>query len=294
MKHLLIVAVLATTLFSCNQGELQSLRQENQQLLNEAAEKDSAMVTFMESFNEIEQNLAEIRERELNIALKNDESGENSGGVQAQIKEDIRVINELISENKKTIEDLNQQLKSTKGRNVELNRMLVRLKDQLNTQIEEKDQQIALLKDDLQKMNFTVEELNSDLDTLRQVNSELALSNEEKEQMIEEQVSQINTAYIALGTDKELQETNIITKEGGFLGIGRTEKLSGNLDESSFTKIDIRETKTIPVEGKKIELVTPHPADSYKINGEDKIESIEITQPDKFWNNSKYLVVRVD
>lgn len=294
MKHLLIVAVLATTLFSCNQGELQSLRQENQQLLNEAAEKDSAMVTFMESFNEIEQNLAEIRERELNIALKNDESGENSGDVQAQIKEDIRVINELISENKKTIEDLNQQLKSTKGRNVELNRMLVRLKDQLNTQIEEKDQQIALLKDDLQKMNFTVEELNSDLDTLRQVNSELALSNEEKEQMIEEQVSQINTAYIALGTDKELQETNIITKEGGFLGIGRTEKLSGNLDESSFTKIDIRETKTIPVEGKKIELVTPHPADSYKINGEDKIESIEITQPDKFWNNSKYLVVRVD
>ena len=200
----------------------------------------------------------------------------------------------MISENKKTIEDLNQQLKSTKGRNVELNRMLVRLKDQLNTQIEEKDQQIALLKDDLQKMNFTVEELNSDLDTLRQVNSELALSNEEKEQMIEEQVSQINTAYIALGTDKELQETNIITKEGGFLGIGRTEKLSGNLDESSFTKIDIRETKTIPVEGKKIELVTPHPADSYKINGEDKIESIEITQPDKFWNNSKYLVVRVD
>ena len=294
MKHLLIVAVLATTLFSCNQGELQSLRQENQQLLNEAAEKDSAMVTFMESFNEIEQNLAEIRERELNIALKNDESGENSGDVQAQIKEDIRVINELISENKKTIEDLNQQLKSTKGRNVELNRMLVRLKDQLNTQIEEKDQQIALLKDDLQKMNFTVEELNSDLDTLRQVNSELALSNEEKEQMIEEQVSQINTAYIALGTDKELQETNIITKEGGFLGIGRTEKLSGNLDESSFTKIDIRETKTIPVEGKKIELVTPHPADSYKINGEGKIESIEITQPDKFWNNSKYLVVRVD
>lgn len=294
MKHLLIVAVLATTLFSCNQGELQSLRQENQQLLNEAAEKDSAMVTFMESFNEIEQNLAEIRERELNIALKNDESGENSGDVQAQIKEDIRVINGLISENKKTIEDLNQQLKSTKGRNVELNRMLVRLKDQLNTQIEEKDQQIALLKDDLQKMNFTVEELNSDLDTLRQVNSELALSNEEKEQMIEEQVSQINTAYIALGTDKELQETNIITKEGGFLGIGRTEKLSGNLDESSFTKIDIRETKTIPVEGKKIELVTPHPADSYKINGEDKIESIEITQPDKFWNNSKYLVVRVD
>ena len=294
MKHLLIVAVLATTLFSCNQGELQSLRQENQQLLNEAAEKDSAMVTFMESFNEIEQNLAEIRERELNIALKNDESGENSGDVQAQIKEDIRVINELISENKKTIEDLNQQLKSTKGRNVELNRMLVRLKDQLNTQIEEKDQQIALLKDDLQKMNFTVEELNSDLDTLRQVNSELALSNEEKEQMIEEQVSQINTAYVALGTDKELQETNIITKEGGFLGIGRTEKLSGNLDESSFTKIDIRETKTIPIEGKKIELVTPHPADSYKINGEDKIESIEITQPDKFWNNSKYLVVRVD
>src|SRR5690606_9178734 len=112
------------------------------------------LVAYLEAFNEIEKNLAEIRERELSIALRNTEKGDNAN-IQEQIKEDIAAINELISENKKTIEELNVQLKSAKGRNVELNRMLTRLKDELTAQIEEKDQQIAMLKEDLQRMNFT-------------------------------------------------------------------------------------------------------------------------------------------
>lgn len=293
MKKLFIVLLVAGGLYSCNTKELKSLREENQVLKMDATENDSTVVAYLEAFNEIEQNLAEIRERELNIAIKNTERGE-SGNIQAQIKEDIKVINELISENKKTIEDLNEQLKSTKGRNVELNRMLTRLRDQLNQQVEEKDQQIAMLKEDLQKMNFTVEELNSNLDTLRQANSQLAVTNEEQAGVIEERTNEINTAYVALGTARELRDENIIEKEGGFLGMGKTEKLSPDFDPAGFTKIDIRETTVIPIEARKVELVTSHPSDSYKINGEDKVESIEITQPDKFWNNSKYLVVRVN
>ncbi len=293
MKRVFIVLLLAGTLYSCNQKELKSLREENQILQMEATDKDASIASFLESFNEIEKNLAEIRERELNIALQNSEN-KNNADVKAQIKEDIRVINELISENKKTIEDLNQQLKSSQGRNAELNRMLARVKDQLNQQIEEKDQQIAMMKEDLEKMNYTVAELSSNLDTLKTQNSELAMSNEEKEGIIEDRTNLMNTAYVALGTAKELKNENIIVKEGGFLGIGRSERLNGNIDQSSFTKIDIRETKIIPIEARKIELVTSHPADSYKINTGDKVESLEITQPEKFWNQSKYLVVRVN
>lgn len=258
----------------------------------EASENDSALVAYLEAFNEIEKNLAEIRERELSIALRNTEKGDNAN-IQEQIKEDIAAINELISENKKTIEELNVQLKSAKGRNVELNRMLTRLKDELTAQIEEKDQQIAMLKEDLQRMNFTVEELNSNLDTLRKVNTQLAQSNAEQANMLEERINEINTAYVALGTAKELKDENIIKKEGGFLGIGKTEKLRPDFDPAGFTKIDIRETKLIPVEANRVELVTTHPSGSYKINGENKVESIEIIEPEKFWHSSKYLVVRV-
>lgn len=292
MKKLFVLLLVAGSLYSCNTKELKNLREENQALKMDANENDSTVVAYLEAFNEIEQNLAEIRERELNIAIKNTEKGENAN-IQNQIKEDIAAINELISENKKTIEELNVQLKSTKGRNVELNRMLTKLRDELTVQVQEKDQQIAVLKEDLQKMNFTVEELNSNLDTLKQANSQLAMSNEEQAGIIEERVNEINTAYVALGTAKELKDENIIRKEGGFLGIGKTEKLRPDFDPAGFTKIDIRETTLIPVEASKVELVTSHPSDSYKINGENKVESIEIIQPEKFWNSSKYLVVRV-
>jgi DNA repair exonuclease SbcCD ATPase subunit len=293
---ILIVVLLSVTLYSCNQKEkeLKSLRDEVQILHMESTEKDASIASFMESFNEIEKNLAEIRERELNISLQSKEN--KNPNVQAQIKEDIRVINELIAENNKTIEDLNQQLSSTKNRNVELNRMMTRVKEQLTQQIEEKNNQIALMQEDLERMNYTVSSLTSNLDTLKNVNSQLAMLNEENEGIIEDKTNYINTAYVALGTRKELKDENIIVNEGGFLGIGRTEKLNGNFDESSFMKIDIREMTVIPidVEAKKIELVTSHPADSYRINKSDKIESIEITQPEKFWNHSKYLVVRVN
>lgn len=293
MKKIFIVLMVVGTFYSCNQKELKSLREEVQILHMESGEKDASLASFMDSFNEIEKNLAEIRERELNIAIKSSEKKDNAN-IQAQIKEDIQVINELIAENKKTIEDLNQQLKASSGKNAELNRMLTRIKNDLTKQIEEKDQQIAMMQQDLENMNFKVTSLTTDLDTLRNVNKHLSMTNEEKDVIIEDRTNLMNTAYVALGTTKELKEENIIVKEGGFLGIGRTEKLNGNMNTSSFTKIDIRETKIIPIEAKKIELVSSHPVDSYKINKGDRVESIEITQPDKFWNQSKYLVVRVN
>ncbi len=294
MKQIFIAVAFSVILFSCNQKELTKLKEENQELLAQTEEKDSTLVVFMESFSEIEQNLAEIRERELNIALANRENKTNNSQVQQQIQEDIQAINQLIADNKQTIQDLNAQLEQSKGKNVQLNKMLAKLKDQLTVQIEEKDQQIALLKDDLQRMNFTITELSADLDTMKYNNEALAQDNQLKQSTIQEKVNELNTAYVALGSKKELEQEKIIIKEGGFLGIGKTEKLAANLDTNHFQKVDIREITSIPVAAKKIELVTSHPADSYQIKGDDRIEAIEITDPAKFWINSKYLVVRVD
>jgi len=294
MKRLLIVAVLASSMFACNQKELTSLKEQNQQLKTEAAEKESQIVNFMESFSQIEQNLAEIRERELSIALSNSEDNVGNKSIQQKINEDIQAIDQLIAENQNTIEELNKQIANSNGKNVRLNKMLNDLKLQLTDQIDERNQQIALMKEDLERMNFTVEKLHSDLDTMRQNNDNLALENKEKEELIERKTDEMNTAYVAVGSVKELEEGNIIIKEGGFLGLGKTEKLAADLNATSFQKVDIRELTNIPVAAKKIEFVTPHPEGSYQIKGEKTVESIEITNPDEFWHNSKYLVVRLD
>ncbi|MFW5759688.1 MAG: hypothetical protein ACOCXH_01765 [Cyclobacteriaceae bacterium] len=294
MKKIFLLIFITAGFFSCNQQKVNTLETENGQLSQELAEKDSLMIGYIESFNEIESNLAEIREREMSIALQGSESGRSSAEIQDQIKEDIKAINQLISQNKETIKELNEKLQNSNGNNARLNRTLMELKEKLNQQIVEKDEQIAQLKEELEQMNFTVEELNSDLDTLKTQNSQLAEANQEKESIIEEKTNEINTAYLALGTKKELEEKEIISKEGGFLGIGKTEVLNNDLTMAQFKKIDIRTTLIIPVSAKKIEFVTSHPADSYRLVGEKEIEKIEILNPDSFWNNSRYLVVRMD
>ena len=87
----------------------------------------------------------------------------------------------------------------------------------------------------------------------------------------------------------------VIDKSGGLLGIGKTSKLASNIDNEKFTKIDYAQTSTIPIDSKTAKLITAHPSDSYKLNKEkDKVVSISITNPEKFWSASKYLVVVKD
>lgn len=294
MKKIFLILFVTGGFFSCNQQKVSTLETEKNQLSQELAEKDSLMISYIESFNEIESNLAEIREREMSIALQGSESGKSSAEIQDQIKEDIQAINQLINQNKETIQELNDKLQNSNSKNARLNRTLMDLKEKMNQQIVEKDEQIAQLKEELEMMNFTMEELNADLDTLKNLNYQLAESNQEKENIIEEKTNQINTAYLALGTKKELEDKEIISKEGGFLGLGKTEVLNDELEKTKFKEIDIRTTLIIPVSAKKLEFVTSHPDDSYRLVGEKEIEKIEILDPSSFWNNSRYLVVRVD
>ena len=86
-----------------------------------------------------------------------------------------------------------------------------------------------------------------------------------------------------------------MTKEGGFLGLGKQEALKDGFNTEYFSIIDKTKTKSFLIYSKKAELVTNHPKGSYKFIGDDKrIDSLVITDPDSFWKASKYMVVLVD
>lgn len=113
---------------------------------------------------------------------------------------------------------------------------------------------------------------------------------------ISEKTAELHTAYYLVGKSKELVASKIIDREGGLLGIGKTSTLSRDFDKSKFTRIDYTKVETISINGDDVKIITSHPTDSYKLDQDlnDKkkiVKNLTITNPEKFWSASKYLVV---
>ena len=285
MKKLILIALLIPVLFGCNnrKKEYDALRVRYDSLLSIGFTKDTAILSYLESFNAIQANLDSIKMAEMIITQTATAEGEVQPDAKEQINRDINLIYEMLQQNKKTVADLRSKLKKSNARVTALEEMI----DRMTRQIEEKDVEIAQLRDKLEQMNIQIEILSSNVENL-------TAEGQAKAQVISEQTEELNTAYYVIGTKKELRDQNIITLEGGFAGIGRNKKMKEDFNQDYFTRVDITQLKSIPVLRKKADIITTHPAQSYKIYGEKTVDSIVITNPKAFWSASKYLVIIID
>ncbi|WP_127344167.1 hypothetical protein [Ancylomarina longa] len=286
MKRIIIALLIVPFFMSCNQKELKQLKEQNQQLTSMAKQKDSTINDFIESLNTIEENLDIIKKKEAIIAV----NSENPNQSQKQkIASDMTSINNLLEQNKTKITDLEKKLNNSWYQNSKLRK----LTDRLRTELDAKETEVTALNEKVAKLNIEVENLNGTVTELNGTVVALNTENDTKTKVIAEQTSELNTGYYVCGTSKELQEKHVITKDGGFIGIGKTAILNKDFNTNEFKKIDITKTTTIPVNGKKISFVTSRPSNSYKVEGVDKVEGITILDPAEFWKSSKYLVVSV-
>jgi len=243
-------------------------------------EREQSVNDFISSFNEVERNLDSVTRRQ-NIILSNTNRSDLKADQKARINEEIKAINDLMDENNKKLRDLNRRLNRSDKKNKQLQKTIETLTNQLN----QKYIELAELNDKLNALNAQVAQLQTTVDTL-------SIQNAANMQTIAEKTSELHTAYYIVGRSKDLEKAKLIDKKGGLLGIGKTAKLSDNLDNSMFTKIDYTQTTTIPINSKNMKMVTSHPSDSYSVDKTDKtVNSIMITNPEKFWSSSKYLVI---
>ena len=158
----------------------------------------------------------------------------------------------------------------------------------LETSIKQYENDIADLKTGLVKKDFEIGELNTKM-------TALDLTIKQQDARISRQTHSLNQAYLASGTFKDLKGKGIVYREGGFLGLGRKEALLENFADTVFKKIDVTETKTIPVNSRNAKLISSHPESSYEMihEGKNKIAYIEIKDPEQFWKISKYAVVEI-
>jgi hypothetical protein len=284
MKKIFYLIALLPLAFGCG-GEKQessslsaadSLRAVNggQQVL--IHDQDSSIQSFIKGFNEIQDNLDIIKEKE-KIVTNASKDTETRKSKEEQIVADIQSIYDLLNKNRSQLAAMSSKLKKSNQKNVELEKFIARL----TAEIETKDLQIGDLKIQLEQLNVAMTNLN--------------VSYQKATQESAAKTEKLNAAFYAFGTSKELIKNGVLTKSGGFIGIGKSNKMKADFNKSYFTKVDITNTNSIALSAKKAKIMTVHPAGSYKIEGTNgKAEKLTIINSEEFWSTSKYLVIIVE
>ena len=243
-------------------------------------ERDSLVNDYVEAMNQIEKDLMLIKEKE-NLLDVQSQDPELAKDTKVQIAEDIQLIYSLIEENKKKVADLNRKLRNS---GVEIAALNEKIK-YLGTVIEERDSSMLVLNEQLEQKDIMIADLSGKM-------GELETVVEDQQTTIAQQTNELNKAYFTSGNFKDLKEKGIISTDGGFLGLGKSKSLQDTISTDYFEKIDITLTKSIPVNAKKAELITEHPAGSYEwVEQDDQIAYMVINNPQEFWKISKFAVL---
>ena len=284
---LIILVVLSIVFFSLykrdHNRQVSQMEAQKTTMTGQITARDSVINEWITTFDEIEKNISMIKEKEKLITL-NSNDVELSKSKKEQILDDIKAINTLLEQNKKKIASLTAQLAKSGGTIKALQTKI----SELEASMKQSEEEISDLKTTLVSKKFEIEQLNVKVTDMQD-----SIIN--KDATISSQVNELNKAFYVCGSYKELKAKGLLTKEGGFIGLGKTEKVLGNFSDTTFTRIDISKTKSIPVNSRNAKLITEHPDGSYEfIRDKDKrIESIVIKDPAKFWKISKYAVVEL-
>ena len=282
MKKLLFFAACTVAVASCNQDAVkkaeQAALQQRDSLEQIIAQKDNEINDMMTTLSDIEEGFREITEAQSRVTLAKQGEGTNT---MVRIKENMQFIQAAMKQNKELINKLKQQVRESSVKGTELKKII----DNLTQQMETKDKQIQTLREELDKKDIHIAELDEKVADLNTNVTNLTADNTEKQQTINTQDKALHSGWFVFGTKKELKEQNILSSG---------EVLRSNFNKEYFTKIDIRIDKEIKLYSKSAEILTSHPASSYTLQRDaNKQYVLRITNPEAFWATSKYLVILV-
>ena len=288
MKKLIYAIACALAVASCNQDAAKKAEQIAQQqrdsLEQIISQKDNEINDMMTTLSDIEEGFREITEAQSRVTLAKQGEGTNT---MQRIKENFQFIQAQMQQNKELINKLKQQVRESSVKGGQLKKII----DNLTQQLETKDHQLQALREELDRKDIHIAELDEKVASLNTNVTSLKVDNEKKEETITSQDKALHTAWVVFGTKDELKTQRILSKDGLF---SKTKLLEKDFNKDYFTKIDIRIDKEIKLYSKSAQIMTSHPAGSYTLQRDaNKQFVLRISDPDTFWSISKYLVVLV-
>ncbi|HYG50369.1 MAG TPA: hypothetical protein VD905_05670 [Flavobacteriales bacterium] len=277
-----------TMLFACSEDKTTTTAEDQYKdreddYLAEIHEKDSVIKEVFTSMDEIEEEINVVKLQE-NISTITTTDAELTTAQKEKIKQDIRVLGDLLAENKKNIASLRKTIARHKGSEKDY-----------SAKISDLEKTLALREEAVLGYQSLIAQLDKDVKTLTYKVDSLKNENRIKADNLYAQDRKMNTAWYIIGTRRELKDNGSVTPTGGVLGIGRTLSVNAGMSKSNMHEINILETTSIPVNSTKLQILSSHPSNAYTLRKEGKkIISLEILDPNEFWKSSKYLVLEVN
>lgn len=273
-------------LASCNSGYKEKAEQDSiriAELTTNYAEATSFNDSLMLLMADIYNGLDSINIQE--GLLYNTSNGENDR--RAEVRRNLSAIKDRLAKNHSLLNQMEKRLKDSGNQNS----VLAKTVEQMKVRLEQQDAHIAQLEEQLSIANDSIANLNAQVEATEE---QVQIQTEAKDAAFnayQEADSQLNTVYYAMGTSKELAQNGIVEKK--FLR--STKVLEGDVNKSYFTKADKRTLTSINTGAKKIKIYTNMPEGSYEeVKNADNTITLKITNPDKFWTYTDYLVIQLD
>ena len=285
----LIITAVIIALISCTHFESQKeivVAKELDSLRNIKNRLESEIDNYFKEIETIEDNLNKVEELEWVLSVQS--TGENiNNNVTDNINKKIDFISQILRSNAIKVDSLKNQLKKSSFNISGLEKTISRLTNKINVQntyIENMKSELLKRDELILQRDIAIKGLTNNIETLESENAQ-------KNELIEEQVQTLHTAYYAFGTYKELKQQRILTSNGLF---SKPKVLQKDFNKDFFLKIDIREVTEIPLYSKKIKIHTTHPKTSYSFEKKGDYYLLKILNPNQFWEISKYLVIEID
>ena len=203
-----------------------------------------------------------------------------------QIRENLTYFSELIERQRERISMLEDSL-AIRGESVANLKSIVSF---LSEQLKEKELEINKMRGVVTEQKRTIKKLETEAVAMQQKIDTLNQKVEFQQEALVVQDQTLNEGFVRVGTKKELVQAGLL--KGKFLS---KKGLNENLDSSQFMAVDIREFLEMDMVARKVTILTPMPANSYRITQHaNGTATLNILNPTRFWSLSNYLIIQTN
>jgi hypothetical protein len=283
--HSLVIVAVCTLTASCveTSSKFKSLLAERDSLQTQAQTIEDNYNETLDILNEVENGFQSIRESEgkMIVDLKSIEGQDATK--KNQVIAEINHIKEILAQNRERISQLERKLNQSSKQNKILASTIERIQNELN----EKSALITTLQEQLNQKEIKISELNNTINTITTDLENLRDTSNTQQQIINAQDENLNSVWYCIATRRELKEAGILSSGSIF------KDKKGEADMSIFVKADLRKLHTIFLNSRSVKLLSTHPEGSYSFEkSDDKLLTLIINNPEKFWSVSRYLVIK--